>query len=529
MDHSNRFLNALNKQSIELPKQLTDLKQINFEASKKSAQHADIEKLFPHLKNLPFLEAKKNPTSCKPLNVGVVFSGGQAPGGHNVLWGLWEGLKQLNTHSKLIGFLNGPKGFLDQNAITLDDQTISPYRNIGGFHLIGSGRDKIEKDEDFHKALQSAIQFKLDAFVIIGGDDSNTNVALLAEFFKSQNHNTAVIGVPKTIDGDLKNAHVELSFGFDTAASLYSELIGNLLLDTLSSKKYYHFVKLMGRAASHLTLECALRCQPNLALIAEEVNEKKKSLNEIIEDITDLILSRSKEGKNYGVILIPEGLIDFIPEFHLLNDEISQKEIQSLQDLHKLSTPSEKLFESLPLDLQKQLLSERDPHGNLPLSKIETGKFLVQSIQKKLAEREKIPFKPLTHFFGYEGRCSHPSPFDAKYCYALGQCAALLAMGGHCGYMACIKNLSKEDHEWSYFGLPIQSLLNLENRHGKMKPVIKKALVQLQGSAFKTYSNKRAHLRLHDEYISPGPIQLFDHQESNPPLNFLLQTACFDD
>lgn len=515
----------LNSNPIQLPSSLKNLHLVGFDAKpfKKDKSH------FPHLGNQPLLTQSTQSTANKPLHVGVVFSGGQAPGGHNVLWGLLDALKKIHPKSRLTGFKNGPKGFLNNHSIEITEALIEPFKNIGGFHLMGSGRTKIETSEQFEEALKVSKQQALDAFVIIGGDDSNTNAALLAEYFSKHQLNTSVIGVPKTIDGDLKNEHVEVSFGFDTAATVYCELIGNLLFDALSSKKYYHFVKLMGRSASHLTLECALKTQPNFVLIGEEIAQKNISLDQITDQICNLVKERAKENKNYGLILIPEGLIEFIPEFTRLNEEVSellahQEKCSCDQLIQKLSKPSQKILSSLPQNIQEQLLLERDSHGNIPLAKIETEKLLAYLVQKKLKSEKDLTFNPLTHYFGYEGRAAHPTPFDAHYCYLLGTAAALLAAHQKSGYMAYIQNLQNGLEDWKVGGLPINQLVHLEKRHGKEKLVIKKALVNLEGYAFDLFTQKQKDWHSNDRYLSPGPAQLFMqlHELDNP--NYLLKS-----
>lgn len=520
---------ALIQKPITVPSSLQSLCSVGFSEGASTHLLPGVEVLFPHLKNASALTQTSSPFKPKPLRVGVVFSGGQAPGGHNVLWGLYEAIQSLHRDSCLLGFRHGPLGFLKQDYLEINKDILKPFHNLGGFHLIGSGRTKIETNEQLNQALLSARALKLDAFVIIGGDDSNTNAAVLAEFFLSKNQKTAVIGVPKTIDGDLKNKSVEVSFGFDTAASLYSELIGNLLFDALSSQKYTHFVKLMGRSASHLTLECALRTHPNWAIIGEEVLNKQQGLKDIVNHLAQLILKRHESGKNYGLILIPEGLIDFMPEFKALNQEISEQlahhsQLSIEECKTKLSSKSLNTFELLPLPIQEQLLLERDPHGNLPLSKIETGKLLVSLIQKRLGEKASSFFKPLHHYFGYEGRCSHPTVFDAHYCYLLGIAAALLAAHEKTGYMASVSHLNKPIEEWKISGLPITSLLHLEERKGKKVPVIKKALVNLEGKSFQLYQKNRDKWAYEDLYESAGPIQLMGSISDSPYRNFLLQT-----
>ncbi len=410
-------------------------------------------------------------------------------------------------------------------------KVVADYQNLGGFDLLGSGRTKIETKEQFKQALESAKELKLDAFVVIGGDDSNTNAALLAEYFKKEGLFTTVVGVPKTIDGDLKNNYVEVSFGFDTASKVYSELIGNILIDARSSQKYYHFIKLMGRSASHLTLECALKTNPNMIFIGEAIQENETSLLEIVGTITELVLERSRLNKNYGVLLIPEGLIDFIPEIALLNKEInaSLSKDESLTHetiVQKLSSKAQKTFSSLPLNIQKQLLLERDPHGNIQLAKIETQKLLMTLVGEKLKKDPNYSgnYSPIPHYLGYEGRCAHPSPFDADYAYALGCGAALLVNQEYTGYMISIKNLDGAVDTWELFGLPITSLLNLEKRSGDEKPVIKKALVDLKGGPYRSYLKKEKEWRVQDEYNSPGPIQYFGPAEVTQIKNSLIET-----
>lgn len=515
MSKTSPLQKALNRLSLQLPRAFDHFEKARFNEDKPSKDTEDASHHFPEIHNQPYLKLGHGKENSKSAKVGVVFSGGQAPGGHNVLCGLYDALKKRSSSSELIGFLGGPGGFLKDNHIELNHEILSDYRNIGGFDLLGSGRTKIEKDEDLEKAREVADQHKLDAFVIIGGDDSNTNAALLAEYFKKCGQNTAVIGVPKTIDGDLMNDYVEVSFGFDTACKVYSEMIGNICVDARSAKKYTHFVKLMGRAASHITLECALKTQPNYAFIAEEVLAEKKSLKDLTQELVDLILERSEKEKNYGVILIPEGLIDFIPELSQLNHEINKKlaHEKSLtpKDLEEsLSGSLEETFKELPKEIQKQLLLTRDPHGNIQLSKIDTQKLLIDLVEKQLEEQNfKGHFNPVSHFMGYEGRCAHPSLFDAEYTYALGWTAALLALEGRTGYMAAIKNLKSPTKDWEIYGLPITNLIHLEHRHGKDKPVIKKALVDLNGPSFKAFKRQREDWRLKEHYLSPGPIQYF--------------------
>ncbi len=527
---TNPLVDALVKKKIDLPDSLHSLKEMKFQVYKKSEDEKEIKKAFPHTHGQSYLKLEKGKTNSQSIRVGVIFSGGQAPGGHNVLLGLQEALKKLHPDSKLLGFLKGASGFLKQDYIELTDKVVSDYQNLGGFDLLGSGRTKIETKEQFKQALASAKELKLDGFVVIGGDDSNTNAALLAEYLKSAGQPTTVVGVPKTIDGDLKNDFVEVSFGFDTASKVYSELIGNILIDARSSQKYYHFIKLMGRSASHLTLECALKTNPNLIFIGEAIKAENTSLLEIVEMIVELVVERSELGKNYGVLLIPEGLIDFIPEIALLNKEInaSLAKDDSLNHetvVQKLSSKAQKTFLSLPLNIQKQLLLERDPHGNIQLAKIETQKLLMTLVGDKLKEHPKYSDKyaPIPHYLGYEGRCAHPSPFDAEYCYALGYGAALLVDQEQTGYMISIKNLNKEVSHWKLFGVPITSLLHIEKRHGEEKPVIKKALVDLKGKPYLSYLKKEKSWRVKDEYNSPGPIQYFGSAKVTQIKNSLVE------
>ncbi len=527
---TNPLVDALVKKKISLPDSLHSLRELEFQFYKESEEVKEIKGSFPHTHGQSYLKLEKGKPNSESKRVGVVFSGGQAPGGHNVLLGLQEALKKLHPDSKLLGFLKGPSGFLKQDYIELTDKVVTAYQNLGGFDLLGSGRTKIETKEQFKQALKSAQDLKLDGFVVIGGDDSNTNAALIAEYFKSEGQPTTVVGVPKTIDGDLKNEFVEVSFGFDTASKVYSELIGNILIDARSSQKYYHFIKLMGRSASHLTLECALKTNPNLIFIGENIKAENTSLSEIVDTITELVIERSELGKNYGVLLIPEGLIDFIPEIALLNKEInaSLAKDDSLNHetvVQKLSSKAQKTFASLPLNIQKQLLLERDPHGNIQLAKIETQKLLMTLVGKRLKDNSSYSgkYSPIPHYLGYEGRCAHPSPFDAEYTYALGYGAALLVDQGYTGYMASIKNLNREVDVWELFGVPITSLLHIEKRHGKEKPVIKKALVDLKDGPYLSYLKKEKEWRVQDEYNSPGPIQYFGSSKVTQIKNSLVE------
>lgn len=505
---------ARQAQIPDLPAILKDPTLVNFTKSSSGAGHEKIQALFPFIREQAVLSGQKGQKrASKPLQVGVVLSGGQAAGGHNVIIGIHDCLKQLNSNSRLFGFLDGPSSIISGKSKELTAQTIAPYRNQGGFDMIGSGRTKIETEEQLSAALSVVQKMKLDALIIIGGDDSNTNAAILAEYFLKHGCTAKVIGVPKTIDGDLKNAYVATSFGFDTAAKTYSEIIGNIARDALSAKKYYHFIKLMGRSASHIALECALATQPNLTLIGEEVAEKKMTLVQIVNDIADLIVKRAEMGKNYGIVLIPEGLIEFIPEIGvlikelnpLLNAETPISEISS-----KLSSPSQQCYTALPERIREQLLKTRDPHGNVQVSLIETERLLIEAVAKELNKRGKgDKFSSLPHFLGYEGRSGYPSCFDSNYCYALGFTAALLVDEGATGCMAFVSGLQKPVREWGIGGVPLTSLMHLEMRKGKEKPVIQKTLVDLKAKPFSHFQEQRERWKTEDEYRYPGPIQFF--------------------
>lgn len=492
-------------------------------------QNEKLKTLFPHTCDQPILHFQEGNVIARPLRVGVVLSGGQAPGGHNVIAGLYDALKKIHSDSSLIGFLDGPNGIVKNKTKEIDEKLINLYRNQGGFDLIGSGRTKIETPDQFSAAESTVKQLALDGLVIIGGDDSNTNAALLAEYFKQKGIKTSVVGVPKTIDGDLKNEFIEISFGFDTACKIYSEIIGNILKDALSSKKYYFFIKLMGRSASHIALECALKTHPNLTLISEEIAEKKLSLEQLVIQMVDLICSRSEQNKDYGVILIPEGVIEFIPEFKQMIQELNSllvsggphaailenlESFQAKQDyLSKcLSAEASHCFKNIPEQIAEQLLLDRDPHGNVQVSKIETERLFVSLVERELKKRKqqgtykgKFAAQPL--FCGYEGRSGLPSNFDCQYCYALGYVAALLVRSEVTGYMSCINNLTKPVTEWTLAGVPIFQMLHLEVRGDKTKPVIRKALVDLTGKAFQLFSSQRDRWMFKDNYSCPGPIQ----------------------
>lgn len=496
------------------PDLLQDLSMVTFSSTKIDTYSEEIASSFPNISTLPLLEGvvgkkTKNP----PLKIGAVFSGGPAAGGHNVLAGLFDALEG----GHLIGFLGGPGGVISGSYKEISKQDIDSYRNLGGFDLLGSGRTKIETQEQMESILKTCQALALDGLVIIGGDDSNTNAALLAEFFLRKNAAIKVIGVPKTIDGDLKNAHVPISFGFDTACKVYSELIGNICKDAKSAQKYTHFIKLMGRSASHVALECALMTHPNYTLIGEDVHRNKKTLLEIVSDLCDLISERSKLGKNHGVILIPEGLIEFIPEISSLIQDLNtalsrQESSSSFAIIAGLSQESRRCFDALPEKIQKQLLLRRDPHGNVQVSLIETEKLLADLVGRELEKRKERglfsgSFHPMTHFFGYEGRCSLPSDFDAAYCYVLGLGTALLLQSGASGYMTFVSHLDQPISKWKIGGVPLASLLHMEHRKGKKKPVIEKALISCEGSPYSYFIKHKDSWALNDAYLSPGPMQ----------------------
>ena len=494
----------------------------------------ELKELFANTYGKPLAQVQKgkNANALKKIKAGVILSGGQAPGGHNVICGLYDAIKKGNADSVLLGFLGGPSGLLENKFIKFTDKLIDEYRNTGGFDIIGSGRTKIETDEQYAAAAKNAKANKLDALVIIGGDDSNTNAALLAEYFIQNKIPTQVIGVPKTIDGDLKNALIETSFGFDTACKTFSELIGNIGRDANSAKKYWHFIKLMGRSASHIALECALQTQPNICLISEEIAAKKTTLRGIVEGICTVITKRAANGENFGIVLIPEGLVEFIPEMKVLIAELNdtmalkQNEFAKLKNFDEkkawlkthLSQSSFAAFDSLPEAIADQFLADRDPHGNVQVSRIDTEKLLALSVAKRLAEKKKAgtyngKFSSYTHFFGYEGRCAFPSNFDADYCYALGYNAFVLIAGGLTGYLSSVRNLVKSAKEWTAGGVPLTMMMNMEQRHGSKKPVIKKALVELNGKPFKKFALQRDKWAIDTSYTFPGAIQYFGPSE----------------
>jgi diphosphate-dependent phosphofructokinase len=498
-----------------VPKILTSLPEVGLKTVSTPPTKPNIQDLFPLISSFPVLKAEKgHARPAKPLKVGVVFSGGQAAGGHNVISGLFDALHSLHPQSSVIGFLDGPAGIYSGKYRPLTGEQITSFRNRGGFDLIGSGRAKIETDEQFAASLEVVQNLKLDGLVVIGGDDSNTNAAHLAEYFLKNACPVKVIGVPKTIDGDLKNPYVDISFGFDTACKTYAELIGNIARDVLSAKKYTHFIRLMGRSASHIALECALATQPNLTLIGEEIAREKKTLEQIVKSIAKLVSARAELGKPYGIILVPEGLIEFIPEIGALIQELNTclaktPSLTANEAKQHLSNASKECFSSLPDDIQKQLLLHRDPHGNVQVSLIETEKLLMQMVAREV----KCTFNPLSHFFGYEGRAGLPSNFDANYCYILGLASALLIDHGVTGCMCAVQNLALPPAEWEIAAVPLTSLMDLEMRKGKEKPVIQKALVDLNGKAFAHLAKHKDAWGSNDMYQCPGPIQFYGPKE----------------
>ena len=492
----------------------------------------DIKKLFPNTYGMPLIEfVQGNEIPAKAINVGIILSGGQAPGGHNVISGLFDEVKKLNPNNRLYGFLMGPGGLVDHKYIEITADFLNDYRNTGGFDMIGSGRTKLETTEQFEKGLEIIRKLDINAIVIIGGDDSNTNACVLAEYYAAKNYGVQVIGCPKTIDGDLKNDQIETSFGFDTATKTYSELIGNIERDCNSARKYWHFVKLMGRSASHIALECALQTQPNICIISEEVEAKDLTLNNIIENIAAAVAYRAEQGQNFGVVLIPEGLIEFVPAIGRLIQELNDllaahgadykdldKDAQREYIMAHLSAENKATFETLPESVGRQLSLDRDPHGNVQVSLIETEKLISEMVDAKLASwakqgKYKGKFAAQHHFFGYEGRCAAPSNFDADYCYALGTSAALLIASGKTGYMAIVKNTTANAENWKAGGVPITMMMNMERRNGEMKPVIRKALVELDGKPFKTFAAQRDEWAKNTCYIYPGPIQYWGPSE----------------
>lgn len=502
------------------------------EATSAVADAEDVKKIFANSFGKPVVEFKSadEQLEAKTINVGVILSGGQAPGGHNVIAGIFDALKDANSENKLFGFLGGPSGIMEGHYVEFTPEFIDEYRNTGGFDIIGSGRTKLETEEQFNMSLETCKKLGITAVIIIGGDDSNTNAGLLAEYFLAKDAGVQVIGCPKTIDGDLKNEQIEISFGFDTATKTYSELIGNIQRDANSAKKYWHFIKLMGRSATHVALECALQTQPNITLISEEIEAKGTSLSEVVNYMTDIVIKRSEKGKNFGIALIPEGLIEFIPEMKSMiadiNDTLAHAEaFDSLATDEKFSFVGGKLqdhnakvFSSLPQSIKEQLLMDRDPHGNVQVSRIETEKLLIEMIETNLKELKAEgkfngKFSALAHFFGYEGRCAMPSNFDADYCYSLGYNAFALIQFGFTGYLSSVRNLTKPADQWIAGGIPLTMMMNMEKRHGEMKAVIQKALVKLDGPVFKKLADNREKWAVEDCYLFPGSIQYYGPSE----------------
>ena len=500
------------------------------EATQSVADQEKISQMFPNTYGMKTISFKKGESKAQKEKqvVGVILSGGQAPGGHNVITGLYDALKNANRDNILLGFKGGPSGLLEDDYIEFTDEFINEYRNTGGFDIIGSGRTKLETVEQFKVVSEVAKKHGLNAIVIIGGDDSNTNAAVLAEYMAATKSGVQVIGCPKTIDGDLKNDVIEVSFGFDTACKTYSELIGNIERDANSAKKYWHFIKVMGRSASHIALECALECQPNICLVGEEVEAKNQSMMDIVRYIADVVETRSAKGWNYGVAIVPEGLIEFIPEVKVLIAEINEllavraddyAVLGSWEDqfgfvVSNLTANSANVFRTLPVDIQHQLLMDRDPHGNVQVSRIETEKLLITMVAKELKDRgSKAKFSAINHFFGYEGRCAFPSNFDADYCYSLGYNAFLLISNGLTGYMSTVTNLSAGPANWEAGGIPITKMMNLERRHGEYKPVIRKALVSLDGAPFRYFEAHRKEWAENTCFTFPGAIQYYGPAE----------------
>jgi len=536
------------KYTPKLPAVLTaKLDTIEIEIGKPTqsiANQTELKSLFKNTYGKPMVSfiKGKNKDIGKLLKVGVILSGGQAPGGHNVIAGIFDGLKKGNAGSKLYGFLGGPSGLIEGKYIEIKDKFMDEYRNTGGFDIIGSGRTKIETPEQIASSMATAKKLGLNAIIVIGGDDSNTNAALLAEHFVASGMKTQVIGVPKTIDGDLKNDMIETSFGFDTACKTYSELIGNIERDANSAKKYWHFIKLMGRSASHIGLECALQTQPNVCLISEEVESKQMTLRTITDYICNIIAKRAEGGENFGVILIPEGLVEFVPEMKILIAELNDLMAKKSDEFGKLegfasqaswlarhlTKVSADAFLSLPESIAGQFLMDRDPHGNVQVSRIETEKLLISLVETRLDVMKKAgaykgKFSAYNHFFGYEGRCAFPSNFDADYCYSLGYTAFILVAGGLTGYLSSVRNLTAPAKDWIAGGVPLTMMMNMEQRHGSQKPVIRKALVELDGKPFKEFAKNRDEWAVKTSFVYPGAIQYYGPDEvCNQPTQTLL-------
>jgi pyrophosphate--fructose-6-phosphate 1-phosphotransferase len=505
---------------------------------------AEIQSLFPNTFHLPAVSFSSGTDAANPapIVVGVILSGGPAPGGHNVIAGIFDAIKQIHPDSSLIGFRNGPDGLLTNNGTEIDAKLLADYRNTGGFDIIGSGRTKLESEQDFLKALDTAKSRNLTALVVIGGDDSNSNASKLAEFAASRKAPLTIVGVPKTIDGDLKGEHIETSFGFDTACKVYSDLIGNIQRDAISARKYWHFIKLMGRSASHIGLECALQTRPNITLISEEVAQRQLTLKNIVDDIANTVAQRAANGEKFGTVLIPEGLIEFVPEMGVLIGELNETlahhgdAFNALADLpakrafvaEKLTAPSASLYKSLPDDIANQLILDRDPHGNVQVARIDTQRLLIDLVEARLKDLKsagtyKGSFAPLPHYFGYEGRCAFPSNFDADYCYTLGFTAALLIREKLTGYICSVRGLTKPASQWQAGGVPMAQMMNMERRHGKMVPVIKKALVELDSPAFREFEKHRATWAKETSYAFPGAIQYFGPAEVSDTTTITLQ------
>ena len=517
----------------KLPKALQGAVKVKEGAPTQSVDNQEeIEKLFPNTYGMPVVEfVPSDEANTKKINVGVILSGGQAPGGHNVITGLFDQLKKLKPDNRLYGFILGPGGLVDHNYKELTKEVIDEYRNTGGFDMIGSGRTKLEEEDQFEKGIEIIRELDIQAIVIIGGDDSNTNACVLAEYYAAKKYGVQVIGCPKTIDGDLKNTQIETSFGFDTATKTYSELIGNIERDCNSARKYWHFIKVMGRSASHIALECALQCQPNVCLVSEEVESKDMTLNQIVENLCEVIARRAEDGNNFGTVIVPEGLIEFIPAIGRLIQELNDllaahgdeykdldKDAQREYIMAHLSAENASTFATLPEGVASQLSLDRDPHGNVQVSLIETEKLLSDMCEAKLAQwkdegKYTGKFSALHHFFGYEGRCAIPSNFDADYCYALGSSAVQLIANGKTGYMAIVKNTTAPADEWIAGGVPITMMMNMERRNGEMKPVIRKALVELDGEPFKAFVAMRDEWARKTCYVYPGPIQYWGPTE----------------
>ena len=520
----------------KLPNVLKNISLVKVIKGKLTSSVSDADELkniFPNTFGLPLINFEVGEKQdSEPINVAVILSGGQAPGGHNVIAGIYDSLKKLNSKSKLFGFLGGPSGLIDNEYIEMSENLINEFRNTGGFDIIGSGRTKLEKEEQFEEVLVNLKKLNISALVIIGGDDSNTNAGILAEYYVKNNSGVQVIGVPKTIDGDLKNDMIEASFGFDTATKVYNELIGNIQRDANSAKKYWHFIKLMGRSASHIALECGLQTHANITIISEEVENKHYSLQDIVEYIANVIVKRSDAGKDFGDVIIPEGLIEFIPDMKKLISSINNlleankvefEKINELEEkrkfvLSKLENDLQNIYAMLPKDIASQMIMERDPHGNVQVSLIETEKLLIELVGKKLSEYKKAgkyngKFSARNHFFGYEGRCAAPTNFDADYTYSLGYSATVLIAAKVTAYMVSIRNLSMESSKWLPGGVPLTSMMNIENRKGGNKPVIKKALVELEGKPFKELVANRSKWELENDYVYQGSIQYFGPSE----------------